>query len=103
MESHESLKLALREMAIREEIELAGAESRRQAIINIKERQKILLDLHKKVLVLEQEAGELAGSINRYENNMKMIEKELNRWDSRELLFQVENDNKVFIRPLRIK
>jgi hypothetical protein len=98
-----TLVMALKEMEIREEIELAGAESRRQAIINIKERQKILLDLHKRFLVLEQEAGELGGSINRYESNMKMIEKELNRWNSRELLFQVENDNKVFIRPLRIK
>jgi len=103
VKGQQSLKLALREMAIREEIELVGAESRRQAIMNVKERQETLHDLYEKFLALKGEAADLAVRIKGDENNIKMIEKELTRWGPRELPFRVENKNMVSIRPLRIK
>ena len=98
-----TLTLTLREMAIREEIELVGAESRSRAITNAKERQEALYDLYGKSLTLKGESDDLTKSIKRDENNIKMIEKELTRWDPGELPFRVENKNMVSIRPLRIK
>lgn len=98
-----TLTLTLREMSIREEIELAGAESRSHAIINVKERQEALYDLYEKSLTLKGESDDLTKSIKRDENNINMIEKELTRWVPGEPLFLIENKNMVSIRPLRIE
>jgi len=98
-----TLVMALKEMEIREEIELAGAESRRQAILNVKERQEGLYDLYVKSLTLKDESDDLAKSIKQEEYNLKMIEKELARWELGEPLFVVDNNNMVLIRPLRIE
>ena len=58
-----SLVMTLRELAIRQEIELVGAESRRQATMTVKNREEALYHLFQTLCDLEQEVRNLEGEV----------------------------------------
>ncbi len=72
----ETLSTTLKEMAIRQEIELVGAESRRQAIMGVKRREEALYNQYETLRNLKSEIGTL-------ENSVELDEKELKRLDNK--------------------
>lgn len=96
----ETLTIALKEMAIREDIELVGTESRRQATMDTMKRQKELYQLYTAFSVIKAEVETLEDSIKRNEKELEQVEKELSRGESGALPFSVEN-NKVTTRPIQ--
>jgi len=102
----ETLRTTLKEMAIRQEIELVGAESRRQAIMGVKRREEALYHQYKAF-------RDLKGEIEALEYNVKQNEKELRRLDNDidflgqgERTFIIEGTarlNQVVLRQVRVK
>lgn len=95
----QTLTLTLREMAIRQEIELVGAESRRQAIMSVKRREEALYNQYEAYRDLKNEIVNLENSVTRDEELLQRIEIELARLAPGVLTFTIRN-NKATIRPL---
>lgn len=96
----QTLALTLREMAIRQEIELVGAESRRQAIMSVKRREEALYNQYEAYRDLKSEIETLEYTVKRDQELLDRIERELARLAPGELTFTIEN-NKATVRPLK--
>ena len=101
----ETLSTTLKEMAIREEIELAGAESRRQAIMDIKRREvynqlEAYSDLSSKLDILDD-------IVRQDENELKRLEEDIDFLGPGERTFiimrNIGHRNKVVIRQVKVK
>jgi hypothetical protein len=70
----ETLSTTLKEMAIRQEIELVGAESRRQAIMGVKRREEALYHQYEAFRDLKSEIATLEYSVKRDEKELKRLD-----------------------------
>lgn len=97
------LKGMLAQMAIRENIELIGTETRRKAILNGKKRREYLYGLYNHRRDLEKECVRLRASSSRGARDLRAIEKELGELQaSRAHSFEVVG-NTVTIYPVRVR
>ena len=95
----QTLTLALREMAIRQEIELVGAESRRQAIMNVKKREEGLYQLYMADYGLIREVADLRRAANQDEEKLKRIKEEMADLPPGNLPLEID-ENKVRTCPV---
>lgn len=72
-----TLVMALKEMEIREEIELVGAESRRQAIMSVKRREEALYSQYEAFHDLKGEIETLEADVKRYEAGLRSLAREI--------------------------
>lgn len=101
----ETLSTTLKEMAIRQEIELVGAESRRQAIMGVKRREEALYNQYEALRDLKSEIGTLEHSVELDEKELKRLDKKINFLGPGERTFIIEgaaNLNQVVLRQLHI-
>lgn len=98
----QTLTLTLREMAIRQEIELVGAESRRQATMSVKRREEALYNQYEAFRDLKGEIDALSANIKRASSLSARIASELNRLEPGEPLFKVER-NDVIVHRLMLR
>lgn len=96
----ETLSTTLKEMAIRQEIDLVGAESRRQAIMSVKRREEALYNQYEAYRDLKYEIVNLENSVTQDEELLDRIERELARLAPGELTFTIVQ-NKATVRPLK--
>lgn len=87
----QTLALTLREMAIRQEIELVGAESRRQAIMSVKRREEALYNQYEAFRDIKGEIGALSSDIKRASSLSSRIAGKLHGLARRERLFNVRS------------
>ena len=96
---NQTLLLALKEMAIVQEIELVGAESRRQAIMSVKRREETLYHQYETFHKLMNRSQTLKISIGRKQRDIEDITKELtNRMSTGKWPFTIKD--KIRIRPI---
>lgn len=100
-----TLRLTLRELAIRQEIELVGAESRRQATMTVKRREEVLYHLFEALCDIEQEVRTLEDSVKQTENEIKRLDREIDHVGPGELTFYIDGKTgkKVEIQQVRVK
>lgn len=97
--ANQTLLLALKEMAILQEIELVGAESRRQAIMSVKRREETLYHQYESFHNLHNRSTTLKASIGRKQRDIADVTKELTyrlypgKWP-------FEINDKIKIRPI---
>lgn len=98
-----TLRLTLRELAIRQEIELVGAESRRQATMTVKRREEVLYHLFEALCDIEQEVRTLEDRVKQTEKEIKRLDQEIDHVGPGELTFYIDGvGNRVNIRGVRI-
>ncbi|HCO95338.1 MAG TPA: hypothetical protein DIU00_15545 [Phycisphaerales bacterium] len=73
----ETLSTTLKEMAIRQEIDLVGAESRRQAIMGVKRREEALYSKYEAYLDLKSEIATLKDSVNQDSEEIRRLDKDI--------------------------
>jgi len=101
----ETLSTTLKEMAIRQEIELVGAESRRQAIMGVKRREEALYHQYEAFRDLKNEIGTLEYSVDRDEEELKRLDNKIDFLGPGERTFIIEgaaNLNQVVLRQLHM-
>jgi hypothetical protein len=102
----ETLSTTLKEMAIRQEIELVGAESRAQAIMRIKRYEESLYNQYEALRDLKSEIGTLEYSVEQDEKELKRLDRKIDFLGPGERTFIIEgpttNLNKVILRQLRM-
>lgn len=103
----QTLMLTLREMAIRQEIELVGAESRRQAIMTVKRREEALYSQYEAWRDLKTEIETLKANVKREERKLRDLDREIDFLGTGELTFIIDGrgtgvDN-VTIQSIRVK
>jgi hypothetical protein len=101
-----SLRLTLREMAIRQEIELVGAESRRQATMTVKRREEVLYHLFETLCDIEKEVRSLEDSVKQTEKEVKRLDRDIDHVGPGELTFYIDggkSGKKVAIQPVLVK
>jgi hypothetical protein len=102
----ETLSTTLKEMAIRQEIELVGAESRRQAIMGLKRREEALYSQYKAYLDLKSEIATLEDSVEQDGKDLKRLDRKVNFLGPGERTFIIEGPttrpNQVVLRQLRM-
>ena len=102
----ETLSTTLKEMAIRQEIELVGAESRRQAIMGVKRREEALYNQYEAFRDLKSEIGTLEYSVKRDEKELKRLDNKIDFLGPGERTFIIEGPttklNQVVIRQLHM-
>ena len=99
----ETLSTTLKEMAIRQEIELVGAESRRRAIMGIKRREEALYNQYEALRDLKSEIGTLEYSVKQDEEELKRLDNKINSLGPGERTFIIDgaaNLNQVVLRQL---
>ena len=97
--ANQTLLLALKEMAILQEIELVGAESRRQAIMSVKRREETLYHQYESFHNLHNRSTTLKASIGRKQRDIADITKELtSRLSPGKWPFAI--NDKIRIRPI---
>jgi hypothetical protein len=106
----ETLSTTLKEMAIRQEIELVGAESRRQAIMGVKRREEALYSQYKAYLDLKSEIATLEGSVKQEGKEIRRLDQDIYFLGPGERTFIMErniagrpNAVGVDIQPVRVK
>jgi hypothetical protein len=106
----ETLSTTLKEMAIRQEIELVGAESRRQAIMGVKRREEALYSQYKAYLDLKSEIATLEGSVKQDGKEIRRLDQDIYFLGPGERTFIMErniagrpNAVGVDIQPVRVK
>ena len=103
---HETLRYAVREMAIRQEVELVGAESRRQATMTVKNREEALYHLFHTLCDLEQEVRNLEGEIREAHKQIELLDRDIDHIGPGELTFYIDGGKareKVAIQRVRVK
>lgn len=95
--THEALRYAVREMAIRQEVELVGAESRRQAIMSVKRREEALYSHYKAYNDLRNAITNLEYRDRRNTSLLNLIEGQLSRLEPGDLTFTIDNENRITI------
>jgi len=101
----ETLSTTLKEMAIRQEIELVGAESRRQAIMGVKRREEALYNQYEALRDLKSEIGTLEYSVKQDEEELKRSDNKINSLGPGERTFIIDgaaNLNQVVLRMLHM-
>ncbi len=101
-----TLRLTLRELAIRQEIELVGAESRRQATMAVKKREKALHSLFEALVHLEQEVSNLKRSVGQTEKEIRRLDQDIEFLGPGELTFYIDGGKareKIAIQPVLVK
>lgn len=101
----ETLSTTLTEMAIRQEIELVGAESRRQAIMGVKRREEALYHQYEAFRDLKTEIGTLEYSVKRDEKELKRLDNKIDFLGPGERTFIIKGTarlNQVVLRQLHM-
>jgi len=101
-----ALRLTLREMAIRQEIELVGAESRRQATMTVKMREEVLYHLFEALCDVEKEVRTLEDSVKETEREINRLGRDIDEVGPGESTFYIDggrSGKKVAIQPVRVK
>jgi hypothetical protein len=101
----ETLSTTLKEMAIRQEIELVGAESRRQAIMGVKRREEALYNQYEAFRTLKSEIETLQDSVKRDEKELNRLNRRIDFLGPGERTFIIEgaaNLNQVVLRQLHM-
>lgn len=101
-----SLVMTLRELAIRQEIELVGAESRRQATMAVKKREKALYHLFEAFLDPEKEVRALRNLVGQTEEEIRNLDRDIDFLGPGELTFYIDGGKareKVAIQRVRVK
>ena len=105
--AYETLKFAVREMAMRQEIELVGAESRRQAIMTVKRREEALYGQYESWRDLKSEIVTLKTNVKREERKLRDLDHDIDFLGPGELTFIIDGRgtgvNTVTIQPIRVK
>lgn len=102
----ETLRNTLKEMAIRQEIELVGAESRRQAIMGVKRREEALYHQYKAFRDLKSEIETLKNSVKRDEKELRRLDFDIDFLGPGERTFIIDGTarlNQVVIRQVQVK
>jgi hypothetical protein len=102
----ETLRTTLKEMAIRQEIELVGAESRRQAIMGVKRREEALYQQYVAFRDLKSEIGTLEYSVKQDEKELWQLDNHLDFFGPGERTFIIEGTagrNQVVIQQVQVK
>ena len=106
----ETLSTTLKEMAIRQEIDLVGAESRRQAIMGVKRREEALYSKYEAYLDLKSEIETLKDSVNQDSEEIRRLDRDIYFLGRGERTFIMErnvaghpNAVSVDIQPVRVK
>lgn len=100
---HQTLMYAVREMAIRQEIELVGAESRRQAIMSVKRREEALYNQYEAYRDLKDEIATLQNDITQDGRLRDRITNELGRLAPGKPPFANERGHYVTVRPIVVR
>ena len=90
----------LRQMMLEERVELAGAQTRRQAVLKIKKREKDLYDLYSISTNAAKELGDLKNGLRRDEQSLKDAKESLASPDAYMLPAEIRQ-NKVVIYPVQ--
>ena len=101
-----TLRLTLRELAIRQEIELVGAESRQQATMTVKRREAVLYHLFEALCALEQEVRTLEDRVKQTEKEIKRLDRDIDHVGPGELTFYIDGGKggkKIAIQPVIVK
>lgn len=93
----QTLTLTLREMAIRQEIELVGAESRRQAIMSVKRREEALYSHYRAHDDLRNDTKSLENELGRNKRLLYRIEEQLSRLEPGDLTFTIGDENRITV------
>jgi len=93
----QTLTLTLREMAIRQEVELVGAESRRQAIMSVKRREEALYSYYKAHDDLRNDVISLENELGRNIRLLDQIERQLSRMEPGDLTFTISSENMITV------
>ena len=102
----ETLRTTLKEMAIRQEIELVGAESRRQAIMGVKRREEALYNQYKALDDLKGEIETLESGVKRNEKELRLLDWDIDFLGQGERTFIIEGTarlNQVVIQQVQVK
>ena len=101
-----TLVMTLREMAIRQEIELISAESRQQATMTIKKREEVLYNLFETLCGIEQEVRNLEDKVKQITNRIRYLDQDIDHVGPGELTFYIDGGRggkKVAIQRVRVK
>ena len=103
-----TLVMTLREMAIRQEIELLGAESRRQAIMTVKRREEALYSQYEAFRDLKNEIETLKSDVQHDQRELKRLDRDIDFLGPGELTFTIKGTgpgsvNYAVIQPIRVK
>jgi len=102
----ETLRTTLKEMAIRQEIELVGAESRRQAIMSVKRREEALYQQYVAFRDLKSEIGTLEYSVKQDEKELRQLDNDIGFLGPGERTFIIQGTadlNQVVIQQVQVK
>lgn len=102
VQQSQTLALTLREMAIRQEIELVGAESRRQAIMSVKRREEALYNQYEEYRDLKAEVDDLTQNISRASSLSSEMSRELGRIEPGKRFVKL-NGRDVFVRQVVVR
>ena len=102
----DTLRLTLRELAIRQEIELVGAESRRQATMTVKKREEVLYHLYQTLCDLVQEVRNLEDNVRQAYEQIELLDRDIDHIGPGELTFFIDGGKggkKIAIQPVRVE
>jgi hypothetical protein len=88
----ETLSTTLKEMTIRQEIDLVGAESRRHAIMGVKRREEALYSKYEAYLDLKSEITTLKDNVNQDGEEIRRLDQDINFLGPGERTFIMEHN-----------
>jgi len=102
----ESLALTLKEMLIRQQVELVGAGSREQEIMKVKKREERLYGQYEAFSDLKGEIETLEADVKRYEADLRSLDRDIEFLGPEERTFIIEGAarrNQVVIQEVRVQ